>query len=174
VERRKIFALFVMFNFVVISAIILLIIQPVVSSLRTEQANFRSLERRYFAERRLLLDYEDNLRDLAEFYFSAEQQILLYNEMVSVFAVFSRIGAVHGLYTTELSASEITESFFDGVRFSEMRVLAEYEGGLYDLLQFLYNLDEIYLRSFSVSSDALGLTDDVARLRLEFSLFGSD
>lgn len=90
--------------------------------------------------------------------------ILRHDEVFFVLSDINEMAEDFGLLAESFFA---TETVLDGgVR--EMFVRAEFFGGFYDILDFLYELNEGrgYMRSFSIS-DII----DGTRLRLYFSLF---
>lgn len=160
-RREKIFA--ILFSVALIAVAWVALLSPAVGNFRNARANARLLEARYSAGQRLLLQYDDNVRELAEL--NAARGVLRSDEMLPALAEIAVLSEEFGLHTVEFLAAEVSGQYFEVLRFYEQRVLAEYEGAFSDLAGFLQEIaaGNAVTRSFSLESD---------RLRLEFSIFG--
>jgi hypothetical protein len=158
--------IFVIANIAVVAMVTLLWLAPLAGDVFSGRENLRLLERRYTAERAHANMYTGNLHRLEELLLSRE--ILCYSQMIPAISEVSRSAAGNNLNTIEFSSAEVRiaeEAEFS--RLYEKQVSAEYEGDLYGLVDFLYNLSDVSVRSFYIE------TRERARLRLEFSVFGS-
>jgi hypothetical protein len=165
------FVVFAAFNLALFFFANMVFIAPVADSLRNARAAVRLQERIYSAELEYLASYEENLRELAEI--KGMRRGLAYNEMLPALAEISELGAMYELSDMEFYSSGIARGDF----FYEMRVRAEYEGDFNDVIIFLRDFS-VFLetrgntRSFSIfSSDIM---EEKTRLRMEFSLYGSN
>jgi hypothetical protein len=172
-DKRQNFFIFALFNlaFFVLAGVFL--VAPAVNSLRSGRENTRLLERRYAAERLLYEEYESNRQELAKIRESGK--ILSHDEMIKTLAEIAELGETFGLVNTDFFASEVTGNVIGAAgtsRLFEMRVRTEHEGAFYNLQGFFYEFLGGYgqTRSFSISE----ITEETARLRLDFSLYGSD
>ena len=163
----------IIFNIALVIFAGIIFISPVIGSLKSGLASVRLQESRYSAERRLLVEYEDNLRELEEI--RAGRRVLEKSEIIPLLAEISMLGTVFGLNSLDFTASEIAENVIGADEISrlyEMRVRMEYEGNFYDLISFLREFMGGYgnTRSFYFSD----IMSETSKLRMEFSLFGSD
>jgi len=159
---RRIGVLFFLANVAFVILVGIVFIVPVLQSLGAVRAEVDLLERRYAAEVRLLLDYEENSQELASL---RDCTFLSEDEMLPVLAEFSEIGEQFGLETLEFVASEIATSNFGGLdtEFLEKRVRVSYEGEFFYLQVALQEFCGVRARSFSLENE---------RLFVNFSLFG--
>ena len=155
---------FVLVNAAIVVAVLTMWIMPTMESLRNGQAVVRSLEGRYFAEQRLLVEFDENLRRFEEI----RGEVLAYSEFANALNDVSLLAAGFGLGLVEFVAAEPVGNDVGFGRVFEMRVRALYEGCVYSILDFLYELKKIqtHVRVANVEFQEL------ARLGVEFSLFG--
>ncbi|MCL2355916.1 MAG: hypothetical protein FWC70_01995 [Defluviitaleaceae bacterium] len=155
--RERIFWIFGLFNLAILIFAWVVWIAPAARSLQTGRESVRLLERRYSAMNALLRN-------------DADYTVLPYEQMLPALAGISGRGATFGLETHEFSAGEISSiaRLSPGENFYEMRVVVEYAGNFYDAIDFLRDFQSSrgYIRSFTITNE------EVARLRLQFSIFG--
>jgi hypothetical protein len=134
--------------------------------LRETNERVRAVEQRYFAERRLAAEYEENLREYAEI--RAAQTVMCCCEKLPRIAEISVGGAESGLASVEFSAGRT--GYLGGNLIFETRVSAVYEGEFADAAAFLQDLavGDGKLRSFVVDF----VEQESVRVRFDYSLFG--
>jgi len=168
----RIIKVFILANFLLIAAITVLWMVPAVNSLRDGMVVVRAQESRYVIEGRFLAEYESNLLELESA--TQEQRLLRYDEFAQVLAEIGRLAEGFGLRRLEFNATEPVGSDLLTARFQrlfETRVRAVYEGALYGVLGFVYDLDKAFGSVLSLTVVSQG---NYARLDVEFVLFGSE
>lgn len=159
---------FVLVNVVIIVLFGTLWLLPLFGSLRSGRASVGLLERRYAIERRHLADYEYNLARLGEL--DRSNGVLPFEDIMPALGRISELAL--GLDRREFIAAPPIESPVgtDGFgRFFETRVRVGYDGNLWDVLGYIYDLalSPAYIRSFLLDIDEY----EQGMVRVEFSVF---
>lgn len=159
-NRYLILAIFNLALFAVVGVIFFL---PAVLSLHAGKANVRMLESRYLAERVTLAETEKII---------IVGSLIEADGILAALTEISEMGEERGFESLEFSAVSSNLEYTDSI--VEMRVRVKYSGEFYDLICYLQEFSGFgNMRSFSIYGNPFDIMDD-ARLRLEFSLFGSD